>query len=73
LKDFVENGLKKVVKKYEKIIRMWNIRKAMKKGRAFLRQLSLPDAASRGIIVKYDVNFHPYSITYFAGLKKTSE
>ena len=70
LKDFVENGLKKIVKKYEKIISRWNVRKAMKKGRSFLRQLSLPDEASRGIIVKYDVNFHPYSIIYFAGLKK---
>jgi hypothetical protein len=29
--------------------------------------------ASRGIIVKYDVNFNPYSIAYFVGLKKTPE
>jgi hypothetical protein len=66
LKDFFKCGLKKVVKKYEKVKRMWKMRKVIKKGGAFLRQLTMPDIASRGITVKYDVNFHPYSI-YFAG------
>jgi hypothetical protein len=64
LKDFFKEGLKKVVKKYEKIIKRWNVRKEMKKGGAFLRQLSMPDINSRRITVKYDLNFHPYSI-YF--------
>jgi hypothetical protein len=67
LKDFFKNGLKKVVKKYQKVIRMWKMKKVMKKGGEFLRQLSLPDKSSRGISVKYDMNFHPYSIIYFAG------
>jgi uncharacterized Fe-S radical SAM superfamily protein PflX len=67
LKDFFKCGLKKVVKKYEKVIKKWKLRKVMKKGGAFLRQLTMPDINSRGITVKYDTNFHPYSIIYFKG------
>jgi hypothetical protein len=63
--DFFKFGMKKAMRKYKNIMRMWKIRKVMKKDSEFIRQLSLHDTSSQSIIVKYDENFHPYSIKYF--------
>jgi uncharacterized Fe-S radical SAM superfamily protein PflX len=65
LKDFFKIGIKKVLRKYEKARKLWDIKKMKQRGCEFLRQLSLPQPTSKCITVKYDENFLPYSIKYF--------
>jgi hypothetical protein len=64
LKDFFKSGMKKVIKKYDNIKRIWNDIKSRQIGYEFIRQLLLPDLINQSITVKYDANYQPYYIKF---------
>jgi hypothetical protein len=64
LRELLNNGIKKTVKKFMGIIRNWEKRKFVWKDKEILRQLSLSSPPALTIAVKYDKNFHPYSLKF---------
>ena len=64
LKDFLNKGAAKTSDKFDRLLKIWGMRKKLLRNKEILRQLSDDNQSFPYITIKFDKNFIPYSLKF---------